>query len=494
MRKLIVCLLATACVGLADAQFHADDAVGVAGSDPTTPKAMAVQGVTGGKDIPVTVPGPLTLTQPVTVVDTSGADLASEATLAAQSAAQATAALQSAANALLTTIAGLDYATETTLTAQATAALQSAANALLTTIAGLDFATETTLTAQATAALQSAANALLTTISTLDYATETTLSAQSAAQATAALQIAANALLTTMDATLTTIAGLDYATETTLAAQSAAQATAALQTAANALLTTISTLDYATETTLAAQSAAQATSALQSAANALLTTIAGLDYATETTLTAQSTAALQTAANALLTTMDGYLASMAPDIAQMELDLIAINTQTLAGSLSLDIIDDWDATSGGAISPDGPQVMGHYDSTKPTPADDGDAVQMLADGFGRLLPGVETASPDANVNSADATSATQLIAKSAAQKYYLTSVTVSTDTAMNITLQDDNGAPVVLWGPHYFAANTGAPYTIPLSTPIDVATNQDLDFITSVAGNVTVTVTGYRAP
>jgi len=50
-----------------------------------------------------------------------------------------------AANTLLTSIAGKDFSTETTLVA--IGVLQTAANALLTTIAGKDFATQTTLAA-----------------------------------------------------------------------------------------------------------------------------------------------------------------------------------------------------------------------------------------------------------------------------------------------------------------------------------------------------------
>lgn len=61
MRKLIAVLLATACVGLADAQFRIDDTVGVAGSDPAGPKAGAVQGITGGVPIPVAMPAGTTL-------------------------------------------------------------------------------------------------------------------------------------------------------------------------------------------------------------------------------------------------------------------------------------------------------------------------------------------------------------------------------------------------------------------------------------------------
>ncbi len=81
MRKLIVGLLVMACAGLAEAQFNINDTVGVAGSDPAGPKAGAVQGITGGKPVPVS--GSVSLSDPVTAVTTGGDEIANEATLEA---------------------------------------------------------------------------------------------------------------------------------------------------------------------------------------------------------------------------------------------------------------------------------------------------------------------------------------------------------------------------------------------------------------------------
>jgi hypothetical protein len=174
-------------------------------------------------------------------------------------------------------------------------------------------------------------------------------------------------------------------------------------------------------------------------------------------------------------------------------DLTNISSYTQGAETAVEIMDDWDAVSGSAAATDGPQVMGLYDSTKPTAVDDGDAVQILTDSYGRPLAGFEPEAFQATITSADATSATQVKAKTAAKKMYILSIIVSTDTAMNIQFQDDTG-PTVLIEQMYFAANTGFTMTFSESAPLVVNTNEDLDIITSVAGNVSVVVTGYLAP
>jgi hypothetical protein len=99
----------------------------------------------------------------------------------------------------------------------------------------------------------------------------------------------------------------------------------------------------------------------------------------------------------------------------------------------------------------------------------------------------------ATITSADATSATQVKAKTAAKKIYVTSLTISVDTAMNVQLQSDNGTPQVVLEQVYLAANGGmalsaSDKTLPLFV---VNTNEDLDVITSASGNISVTVSGY---
>lgn len=93
------------------------------------------------------------------------------------------------------------------------------------------------------------------------------------------------------------------------------------------------------------------------------------------------------------------------------------------------------------------------------------------------------------ITSANATSATAVKAKTASKKIYVTDIIISVDTAMNVQLQDDAGLPEVLMEQIYLPANSVFSKTF--STPLMVATNQDLDVVASASGNISVTVTGY---
>lgn len=136
--------------------------------------------------------------------------------------------------------------------------------------------------------------------------------------------------------------------------------------------------------------------------------------------------------------------------------------------------------------------IANYNSTPPTRAD-GQATGLEVDSKGNLKVAISnTAQSDdfqSTITSANATSATQVKAKTAAKKIYITDVIISVDTAMNVQLQDDAGSPVVLMEQIYLPANSVFSKTF--STPLVVATNQDLDVITSASGNISVTVTGY---
>lgn len=197
MRKLIACLLATACVGLAEAQFRVDDTVGVAGSDPATPKAAAVQGITGGKDLPVTVPGLVTLAQPVTVVDDSGNSVSN-------------AANQATANATLATIA----ADTTSIDGKvSTAANQVTGNASLSSIDAdtSTIAGDTTSIDGKTPALGQAAMAASVPVAIASDQSAVPVSAAAlplpAGAATSANQVTGNASLATIAGDTTSIDG-----------------------------------------------------------------------------------------------------------------------------------------------------------------------------------------------------------------------------------------------------------------------------------------------
>ena len=189
---------------------------------------------------------------------------------------------------------------------------------------------------------------------------------------------------------------------------------------------------------------------------------------------------------ALLTTIDA-------DTSNMSSDSDVLVTNTAATVTALAVIDDWDATHDSAASADGVQLMAAYDSTKPAAVADGDAVRVLSDSYGRLLAGVEPQMWSATVNSADASSATQIkAAGGASTRHYITSIIISCGAAMNVTIQDDAGTPNVAMENMYFAANGGIALTFPPNTPLKMgADNQDIDLIASAAGNVTVVLTGY---
>lgn len=188
-------------------------------------------------------------------------------------------------------------------------------------------------------------------------------------------------------------------------------------------------------------------------------------------------------------TVDGTVTANLSATDNAVLDNIDADTSNI--QTAVEIMDDWDAVHDSAASSDGVQLMAAYDSTKPTAVGDGDAVRVLADASGRLLAGVEPERFQATITSADATSATQVKAKTAAKQIHILSLIVSTDTAMNIQFQDDAGSPAVLVEQMYFAANGGAVLTFPPEAPLVVATNQDLDVLASASGNISVTATGY---
>ncbi len=109
----------------------------------------------------------------------------------------------------------------------------------------------------------------------------------------------------------------------------------------------------------------------------------------------------------------------------------------------------------------------------------------------QAVAGVDTNSFQATITSADATTATQVKAKTTAKKIHVTSLIISTDTAMNLQLQSDNGTPQVVMEQIYLAANGGMALTFPDKFPLVVDTNEDLDIKASVSGNISVTITGY---
>jgi len=106
MRKLIIGLLALSLLVVPSfAQWRVDDTVAPAGQDAN--KVQSVQGHTSGTPLPVSMSAPVTVDQPVSVVDDSGNAVANAANQATANASLATLALDAtllATNALLTSI------------------------------------------------------------------------------------------------------------------------------------------------------------------------------------------------------------------------------------------------------------------------------------------------------------------------------------------------------------------------------------------------------
>lgn len=89
--------------------------------------------------------------------------------------------------------------------------------------------------------------------------------------------------------------------------------------------------------------------------------------------------------------------------------------------------------------------------------------------------------------TADATTALVVRAANAGDTLYVTDITISTDTAMDIEIQDT--ASTVVSEQMYFPATSIWSKT--WSTPLVFAADEGVQVLASVAGNVSVTITGY---
>jgi hypothetical protein len=183
--------------------------------------------------------------------------------------------------------------------------------------------------------------------------------------------------------------------------------------------------------------------------------------------------------NALITTGNASLATIAGDTTNIE--------------TAVQIMDDWDAVHSSAASSDGPQVMGAYDSTKPTAVSDGEAVRLLTDSYGRLLSGVEPQRFQAVYDSSNATAEAEVVHASAVSTVIVVqSYVISSDVEGWIKLQDEDS--VALTGKFWLKAGGGVAITLPENAPIVLGVNKDLEVICEAAGDVSVSVTGYTIP
>ena len=118
-------------------------------------------------------------------------------------------------------------------------------------------------------------------------------------------------------------------------------------------------------------------------------------------------------------------------------------------------------------------------------------IGQLAD---RLLPGLEPEWFNAVYDSADATGEGEIVqAATPARKIYIMSYVISVDIETWIKLQDEDSS--ALTGKFWLKAGGGVAKTLPPNAPLILNTvNKALEVIAEVAGNVSVTVTGYLAP
>ena len=97
----------------------------------------------------------------------------------------------------------------------------------------------------------------------------------------------------------------------------------------------------------------------------------------------------------------------------------------------------------------------------------------------------------ATITSANATTATTIKANAeAGTSIYITDLIISTDTAMNIQLQDSTAVtPLVMMEQIYMPAVSVFSKTFRI--PIKVTAAKDLNVIASASGNISVFVSGY---
>lgn len=94
-----------------------------------------------------------------------------------------------------------------------------------------------------------------------------------------------------------------------------------------------------------------------------------------------------------------------------------------------------------------------------------------------------------SVYSNDASTARQVKEATSGSSIYITDVVISSDKAMNLTLQDSDGT-VVMERVYLTAPDT---VTKSFATPLEVTESKALNMLASVDGNVAVTVSGYIA-
>lgn len=160
---------------------------------------------------------------------------------------------------------------------------------------------------------------------------------------------------------------------------------------------------------------------------------------------------------------------------------------------AVQLIDNTVATEGSAALTSGTQVYGKYDSTLPTAVDDGDAVNILTDKYGRALVGTDPNIVRVEYSHTDVSTAHEVIAASASNYVYITSFILSVDTASSYWFEDADAAAIT--GIMYLAANGGVSWTCAPGSPLKTKTvNKGLNIKSAGTGKVGITMTYYLAP
>lgn len=179
-------------------------------------------------------------------------------------------------------------------------------------------------------------------------------------------------------------------------------------------------------------------------------------------------------------------------IASDSTGVLTVDGTVTAANTSGDIAHD-SADSGNPVKTGGKAYA--FDGTATgTVVAENDRVNFVTDLYGRQF--VEAVHPTFNSagdNQSTAQTNTNLIATVPTFHICITDIIMSSDSAMNIKLvEDEGGTPVDVKGPYYFAANGGM--AVSFTSPLKLTSGKSLGYTSSAAGNHTVEVHYFVTP
>lgn len=99
-----------------------------------------------------------------------------------------------------------------------------------------------------------------------------------------------------------------------------------------------------------------------------------------------------------------------------------------------------------------------------------------------------------NVNSADFSGAEELVPAVASKSHYITSLSISCISAINVTIgagETAGALTAALLGPYYFLTTSGSPINLQFNPPIKVDAATAIVADASGAGATTINIQGY---